>query len=58
MTKSSTKLSSVFDSKDNIEVQSKRFLKEMNKIQHLCFKKIRVKGSANKEVDQLFDRQK
>ena len=51
-------MSSVFDSKDNIEVQSKRFLKEMNKIQHLCFKKIRVKGSANKEVDQLFDRQK
>ena len=58
MTDNSTKLSSVFDTKDNIEVQSKRFLKELNKILHQCFKKIRVTESTNKEVDRLFEKRK
>ena len=58
MTENCTKLSSVFDKNDNIEVQSKRFLKELNKMLHQCFKNVRVKESTNKEVDKLFDRQK
>ena len=47
LTNVSTKLSSVFDTKEDIEAQSNKFLKELNKILHQCFKKIRVKETQN-----------
>ena len=58
ITEESTKLFSVFDTNDTIEVQSKRFLKELDRISHQFFKKIRVKASNNKEIDKLFGKQK
>ena len=39
MIENCTKLSSVFDNNDNIEVQSKRFHKELNKMLHQCLRK-------------------
>ena len=58
MTSNSTKLSSIFDTQDSIEVQSKKFLKQLSKMLHQCFKKIRVKDTINVEINKLFDKQK
>ena len=58
ITENSIKLSSVFNNKDHIEVQSKRFLKELDKILHQCFKKNRMRESTNTEVNMLFDKPK
>ena len=58
MTESSTLLSSGFDTKDDIEEQSKRFLMELNKMLHQCFTNICFREFTNKEVDKLFDRQR
>ena len=58
MTNNSTKLSSVFDTQDDIELQSKKFLKELSKILHQCFTKIRVKETQNKEINKLFKKKK
>ena len=54
MTNYSNYLSAVFDNNDNIEVQTKRFLKKLNKTLHKCFKKIRIKRKNNSEIDRLF----
>ena len=58
MTNNPTKLSSVFDTQDDIELQSKKFLKELSKILHQCFTKIRVKETQNKEINKLFEKKK
>ena len=58
MTNDSTKLSAVFDSKEPIDIQSKKFLKKLNKILHQCFKKIKIKKSYKTDIDKLFEEQK
>ena len=58
MTCDLTKLSSIFDTEDSIEVQRKKFLKELGRILHQCFKKVRVKDTQNVNINKLFDKQK
>ena len=53
MTNNSTKLSSVYDTSDSIEVQSKWLLKELNKVLHQCFKKVQMKELTNKERKKI-----
>ena len=58
MTNNLTKLSSVFDTQDDIELQIKKLLKELSKILHQCFTKIIVKETQNKEINKLFEKKK
>ena len=47
-------MSEVFDNEDNIEVQTKRFIKKLNRVIQKCFKKIRIKSTYNSKIDKLF----
>ena len=58
MTSDNTTLSSIFESSEDINKQTKQFIKKLNGILHQCFKKIKVKSTYNKEVDELFKQQK
>ena len=51
-------LSSVFDSHKDLNILTKKFLKRLNGCLHQCFKKIKISGNGNKEIDELFDRRK
>ena len=58
MTSNNTKLSDIFSSKEDINTQTKKFLKKLNGVIHQCFKKVKVKPAHNKEINSLFKRQK
>ena len=58
MTSNNTKLSDIFKTKEDVDIQTKKFLKKLNGVIHRCFKKIRVTSTDNKEIDSLFERQK
>ena len=47
-------LSSIFDEHGDINVQTKKFIKMIEKLIHKCFKKIRVKERKDEEKDNLF----
>merc|ERR1712083_578266 len=53
-TSKSTKLSEVFETDDDIEKQTKKFLKRLGKCIHKCFKKIRIKSTKTTEYDKLY----
>ena len=44
----------MFEIDDNIEVQSKRFIKKLNRVLHKCFKKIQIKSTYNCKIYKLF----
>ena len=58
MTSNNTKLSSIFESNKDINKQTKQFIKKLDGVLHQCFKKIKIKGTPNKEIDDLFAQQK
>ena len=58
MTENTTKLSSIFDNEESIEIQTKRFIKTLNRILHQCFKKIKIKQISDSKIDKLFRQQK
>ena len=58
MTSNNTKLSSIFESNKDINKQTKQFIKKLDGVLHHCFKKIKIKGTPNKEFDDLFAQQK
>ena len=57
MTSNNTKLSNIFKSKEDINTQTKKFMKKLNGVIHQCFKKVKVKPAHNKEKYALFNRQ-
>ena len=58
MTKNNTKLSSIFETEERVEVQARKFIKALNRILHQCFKKVSIKPKLNTKIDQLFRRQR
>ena len=58
LTDESTVLSSIFDTNEDIEVQTKKFLNKLNNILHQSFKKIRITKNKDSEIDKLFRKQK
>ena len=59
-TSQGTYLSEVFsDVSENVDVQTKHFLKRFNNIIHKCFNKIRItKSKKNNVIDNLFDQRR
>ena len=53
-TSNNTYLSSAFDEEGDINEQVNIFLKRLNKLQHKCFKKIKVTEQIDKETDKLY----
>ena len=53
-TSNNTFLSSAFDEEGDINEQVNIFLKRLNKLQHKCFKKIKVTEQIDKETDKLY----
>ena len=50
-------LSSVFDDEtEDLEVSAQRFIKRLNKLIQICFKKIRITNKPDKKTDQLYKR--
>ena len=58
MSSNITKLSGIFDSNEDINIQTKKFIKKLDGILHQSFKKIKINGTQNKEIDDLFKQQK
>ena len=58
MTKDNTNLSQIFDTEEDINTQTKCFIKKLDGIFHQCFTKVKIGGSVNKEVDELFKQQR
>ena len=58
MTTDNTNLSQIFDTEEDINTQTKRFIKKLDGILHQCFTKVKIGGSVNKEVDELFKQQR
>ena len=54
----SNTLSSIFDNSDRIEKQAKKFMKQLNRILHQSFKKIRIKPEAETKIEKMFKKQK
>ena len=54
ITDNSTRLSTIFDTEESVEKQTKKFLKKFNRILHQCFPKIRIKHAKETEIDKLF----
>ena len=49
-------LSSVFDSKDNINLLTQRFLKKLDGCIKNCFRKVRVSNNKPSEEEQLYNK--
>ena len=60
MTSNNCILSSIFDSKNNINIQTMKFLKRLNGMLHACFKKIKITPNSKeeKEISDLYKQQK
>ena len=58
MTTDNTKLSDIFKSNEDVNKQTKKFVKTLNGIIHQCFKKVKITNTFNKEIDELFKQQK
>ena len=57
-TSKSTKLSNIFESDEDIEKQTKKFLKMLKRCIHKCFKKIKIKATKSREYDRLYNERK
>ena len=53
-TSKTTKLSEVFDTNEDINTQTKKFLKKLDKTMNRCFKKVRVGGKKTSEYEKLY----
>jgi hypothetical protein len=53
-----TSLSSIFDTKDDLNVATKHFIKRLNGYIHQSFKKIRISEKSNDEISQLFEKRR
>ena len=51
-------LSMIFDEPGDLDNQTKKFLKKLEKVIHKCFKKIRVKEKVDKEKEELYKKWK
>ena len=52
-------LSDIFDdNNEDLNKSTKKFMKRLDDIIKICFKKIRIKEKTNKEVEELFKRRK
>ena len=54
VTSTSTKLSEVFDTDEDINVKTKNFLKRLDKTMHKCFKKVRLGKRKTSEYENLY----
>ena len=48
----------IFDEPGDLDNQTKKFLKKLEKVIHKCFKKIRVKEKVDKEKEELYKKWK
>ena len=53
-TSKNTKLSAVFNSDENINTQTEKFIKLLNKCIHKCFRKVKVTNSKETEYEKLY----
>ena len=53
-TSNSTKLSEIFDTDDDLEKQTKKFLKKLKRCMHKCFKKIKIKKDRESDYEKLY----
>ena len=58
LTSDTNVLSSSFNSKDDINTCTNKFIKSLNQCIKKCFKKIRLTEKPNKELDDLFNRRR
>ena len=58
LTNSGTFLSEVFDSKDDINICTNKFIKRLDQIIQKSFKKIRISDRPNKEVEEPLRKEK
>ena len=58
MTENNTKLSSIFDTEETVEVQAQKFIKTLNRTLHQSFRKIQIKQNKNTKIDELFRKRK
>ena len=49
-------LSSVFDSEDYLNTQTKRFIKKLDGCIKMCFKKVRISSSKETEEEKLYNK--
>jgi hypothetical protein len=57
-TTNTSKLSEVFDSDSDLEVQTKKFLKLLKRSIHKCFKKVKIVKTRESEYDKLYKKWK
>ena len=58
MTSNNTKLSDIFKSEEDVNTQTKKFLKKLKGVIHQCFKKVKVQPAHNSEIDKLLKTEK
>ena len=58
MSSGNNNLSSIFDSKDDLNICTKRFLKKLDEYLFKCFKKVRICERPNKDIENLFEKRK
>ena len=57
-TSNNTDLSSIFDSKNDINSCAKKFMKRLNGYIHECFRKVRISEKTNSAIDELFKKRR
>ena len=57
-TSQTTSLSSIFDTKDDLNVATKHFIKRLNGYIHESFKKIIISEKSNDEISRLFEKRR
>ena len=58
LTSNNTKLSDIFKTEEDVNIQTKKFLKKLNGLLHQSFKKVKIQSTHNNEIETLFKRQK
>ena len=53
-TSNTTKLSNIFDTDDDLDKQTKKFLKMVKRCMHKCFKKIKIKQGRETDYKKLY----
>ena len=58
LTSSTVSMSSIFDTKDDLNMATKHFIKRLNGFIHEAFRKVRISDRKNSEIDKLFERRR
>ena len=58
LTSSTVSMSSIFDTKDDLNMATKHFIKRLNGFIHEAFRKVRISDRKNSELDKLFERRR